>query len=113
MPYILEATYLAEQGEKIVDIDNALEKFGMPMGPFILADTVGIDVGIKVMHSLELAYGERMEISNFMKELEKNKDLLGKKTNKGFYIYGSNKSQSYNRQIDEIISRINLNNNFV
>jgi 3-hydroxyacyl-CoA dehydrogenase/enoyl-CoA hydratase/3-hydroxybutyryl-CoA epimerase len=115
LPYILEATYLAQQGAKIVDIDYALEKFGMPMGPFILADTVGIDVGLKVMHSLFEAYGSRMEISKFMAEFENHRELLGKKTQKGFYVYDQNKSTKkpiYNSEIDQILSKIKSENNF-
>ena len=114
LPYILEATYLAQQGAKIVDIDYALEKFGMPMGPFILADTVGIDVGLKVMHSLYDAYGFRMKISEFMAEFENRRELLGKKTQKGFYIYDQNKSAKkpiYNSEIDQILSKIKSENN--
>jgi len=114
LPYILEATYLAQQGAKIVDIDYALEKFGMPMGPFILADTVGIDVGLKVMHSLFEAYGSRMKISEFMAEFENHRELLGKKTQKGFYIYDQNKSAKkpiYNSEIDQILSKIKSENN--
>ncbi len=114
LPYILEATYLAQEGAKIVDIDYALERFGMPMGPFILADTVGIDVGLKVMHSLFEAYGSRMQISQFMAEFENHRELLGKKTQKGFYIYDEKKSSKkpiYNIAIDKILSDIKQKNN--
>lgn len=114
LPYILEATYLAQQGAKIVEIDQVLEKFGMPMGPFILADTVGIDIGIKVMHSLQQAYLERMKISQFMLEFDNQKELLGKKTNKGFYLYSSDKSKAkpeYNSQIDDILEKVRKENN--
>jgi len=107
LPYILEATYLVEYGADIVNIDQALEKFGMPMGPFILADVVGIDVGIKVMHSLQEAYGERMKISELMMAFDNQKELLGKKTNKGFYLHQSEKSKEkpkYNPEIDAIIN---------
>ncbi len=114
LPYILEASYLAQSGAKIIDIDHGLEKFGMPMGPFILADTVGIDVGIKVMHSLHQSYGNRMKISQFMEELQNQKDLLGKKSNKGFYIYDQinpEKLPQYNPEIDEILDKVKKQNN--
>ena len=114
LPYILEASYLALEGAQITNIDQAMEKFGMPMGPFILADTVGIDVGIKVMHSLHNAYGDRMKISQLMIEIEGHKDLLGKKSNQGFYLYSKNKSDQkpiFNPKIDEIIYNIRKQNN--
>lgn len=113
LPYILEATYIAELGAGVVEIDKALEKFGMPMGPFILADTVGIDVGVKVMHSLSQAYGLRMQISEFMNAFDNQKELLGKKTNKGFYLHDSKKSQTkpkYNPQIDDILKQVRQKN---
>lgn len=109
LPYILEASYIAQAGAKISQIDHALENFGMPMGPFVLSDTVGIDVGVKVIHSLENSYGARMKMSEFMNELGKNNELLGKKTNKGFYIYSqkkSDKSLPYNSQIDQILKQV-------
>jgi 3-hydroxyacyl-CoA dehydrogenase/enoyl-CoA hydratase/3-hydroxybutyryl-CoA epimerase len=114
LPYILEASYLALEGAQITNIDQAMEKFGMPMGPFILADTVGIDVGIKVMHSLHNAYKDRMKISQLMIEIEGHKDLLGKKSNQGFYLYSKNKSNQkpiFNPKIDEIIYNIRKQNN--
>ena len=109
LPYILEASYIAQAGARISQIDSALENYGMPMGPFVLSDTVGIDVGVKVIHSLNDAYGARMKMSEFMTEVGKKNDLLGKKTNKGFYLYSEkkpDKSLQYNNQIDEILKLV-------
>jgi len=90
LPSMNEAAYLLQEGADIRHIDSVMEKFGMPMGPFILADVVGIDVGVKVAQSLEEAYGERMKVSELLTEIYKNhKDLLGKKSKKGFYVHES------------------------
>ena len=44
-PYFDEACRMAaDEGVPIDAIDRALESFGLPMGPFLLMDTVGIDV---------------------------------------------------------------------
>ncbi len=48
------------------------------MGPFILADIVGLDVGYKVAKILENAYGERMKVAELIDQLYNNKKLLGK-----------------------------------
>ena len=62
LPYIVEAARMFEEGVTAQQIDSALERFGMPMGPLALADEVGLDVGVKVARVLEGAYGARMHV---------------------------------------------------
>jgi 3-hydroxyacyl-CoA dehydrogenase/enoyl-CoA hydratase/3-hydroxybutyryl-CoA epimerase len=110
LPYMNEAGYLLQEGAEIKRVDAIIEKFGMPMGPFVLADVVGIDVGVKVAHSLQEAYGERMRVSDILEEIYKNhKELLGKKVGKGFYIHGA--KNYLNPQIDEILSALRKEKN--
>jgi 3-hydroxyacyl-CoA dehydrogenase/enoyl-CoA hydratase/3-hydroxybutyryl-CoA epimerase len=100
-----EAAYLLQDGAYIGEIDAALEEFGMPMGPFILSDVVGIDVGVKVAQSLHQAYGERMKVAEILTEIYVNhKELLGKKANKGFYIHARKKS--VNNEIYTILKEV-------
>ncbi len=88
LPYMNEAAYILQEGGDISQIDHAMENYGMPMGPFILADVVGIDIGYKVAYSLQEAYGSRMRVADILEEIYKNhKNLLGKKSQKGFYNY--------------------------
>ena len=47
-PYLLEALTAHAEGVPGVAIDRAALKFGMPMGPIELADTVGLDVAAGV-----------------------------------------------------------------
>ena len=86
LPYIKEAVLMFEEGLDITLIDEELLIFGMPMGPFELLDTVGIDVGASVSDILYKAYGERMIPSEIMQKMLTN-NWLGKKTQKGFYSY--------------------------
>lgn len=103
LPYMNEAAYLLQEGADIKNIDAIIEKFGMPMGPFILADVVGVDVGVKVAHSLQESYGARMRVSDLLDEIYNNhKELLGKKSKKGFYIHGI-KDVRINPKIEEIL----------
>lgn len=44
MPYMLEAVRMHEEGVPGPVLDRAATRFGMPMGPIELADTVGLDV---------------------------------------------------------------------
>jgi 3-hydroxyacyl-CoA dehydrogenase/enoyl-CoA hydratase/3-hydroxybutyryl-CoA epimerase len=81
-----EAAFILEQGSKIEKIDNVIKDFGMPMGPFTLADTVGVDIGYKVATILNESYGSRMPIASIIEKMY-NAKLLGAKTKAGFYEY--------------------------
>ena len=110
LPYMNEAAYLLQEGANLKQVDVLIEKFGMPMGPFTLADVVGIDVGVKVAQSLEEGYGERMRVADLLQEIyQNNKDLLGKKSGKGFYNY-SVKSE-VNNDIYAIVAKVRKEKN--
>ncbi len=100
LAYINEAGRILEDGASIETVDRLAVKFGMPMGPFTLADEVGLDVGVKVLHILEAGLGERFKaVSIFDKVLEKK--LLGKKSGKGFYIHG--KERVINPEVNGLV----------
>jgi len=86
MPYLNEAGYLLEEGVSIKDLDEACLNFGMPMGPCRLLDEVGLDVAVKVAKVLHDGLGDRAKSSSSSHKLVDAK-FLGKKTNKGFFIY--------------------------
>ncbi len=108
LTYLNESAYLLQDGFSIKKIDSEIERFGMPMGPFVLADVVGIDVGVKVAQSLENGYGSRMKVAEILQEIYVNhKNLLGKKSNLGFYNYDkNNKITTQNLAIYEILDSI-------
>jgi 3-hydroxyacyl-CoA dehydrogenase len=88
MPYIGEAAWALQDGAATAkEIDEAMTAFGMPMGPFLLADTLGIDVCYKVAQILEAAYGERARPPAILGELYERK-RFGAKSGAGFYVYG-------------------------
>ncbi len=88
MPYLNEATYVAEEGSAtLAEVDQAMVDFGMPMGPFTLMDMLGIDVCADVGQYLYSQYGKRVEPAPlFFKLLDENR--LGEKNGAGFYGYG-------------------------
>ncbi len=84
--YLNEAGHMLEEGYSIEDLDQVALDFGLPMGPCHLMDEVGIDVSNKVGKILFDGLGERFKPSSFSEKLlELN--LLGKKNQKGFYLY--------------------------
>jgi len=100
-PYMNEAAILLLAGEPIEKLDKALVNFGFPVGPMQLLDEVGIDVGAKIGPILQADLGERFAAPTaFAKLLEDGR--LGKKANKGFYLYGKNAKKG-KKQVDESI----------
>lgn len=90
LPYMAEAAFLLAEGMDIKTVDKAyVYEFGMPMGPFELMDSVGLDVCVKVLKIFKKAFPDRVQISEVMEKLESNKKRLGQKTNLGFYKYDS------------------------
>lgn len=87
MPYLNEAGFLVEEGCPIDRLDRVMTSFGMPMGPCLLIDEVGIDVAYKVGKIFEQSFGSRVQGSHAVEKLY-NKGRLGKKGQLGFYRHG-------------------------
>jgi len=84
MPYLREALYLLEEGYVTADIDAAMKRFGMPMGPFEVVDEVGLDVAQKVAGVLVAAFPDRIQPSPALGKLVAA-GRLGRKNGRGFY----------------------------
>ena len=94
-PYLIEALLMIEEGVSIEDIDGAITKLGMPIGPITLLDEVGIDVGAHVMsgNMAELLKGrEDFKINHSMPKMFEA-GLHGRKSKKGFYNYSEKKGR--------------------
>lgn len=85
MPFLNECGHLREDGYSIAQVDRAATAFGMPMGPFRLMDEIGFDTGAKVADVIANAY-PHMKVLPLIKDLVA-KGYLGKKNNRGFYVY--------------------------
>lgn len=101
-PYIAEAMRMLVEGESVEHIDNALVKFGFPVGPIQLLDEVGIDTGIKILPILETAYGERFSAPASLIQAILNDDRKGRKNGRGFYLYGK-KGRKSKKQVDSAV----------
>ncbi|MEN8264323.1 MAG: 3-hydroxyacyl-CoA dehydrogenase family protein, partial [Nitrospirota bacterium] len=88
MPYLLEAVAMVEEGISPEAIDRAAVDFGMPMGPVLLADTVGLDICLHVAEII--SKGLNITIPASLRELVK-KGRLGRKSGQGFYTYKKGK----------------------
>lgn len=81
-PYMFGAIAKLEEGLSKEKIDAAAEKFGMPMGPIELVDTVGLDIGLHVAENLGFKSQSSTRFSRLVTE-----GKLGKKTGEGFYVW--------------------------
>ncbi len=101
-PYLSEAGRLFQEGYAVNDIDHALERFGMPMGPLRLIDEVGLDVGRHVATDLatRLATPQGGPVPA-MDEMIARK-WLGKKTGKGFYTYDGRGKPTINVDVERL-----------
>lgn len=79
--------FQAETGHSEADIDSAVERSRIaPIGPFKLADAIGLDVVWDVSRTLEAHYGSRFALTpEIPKRVEAGQ--LGRKTGRGFYRY--------------------------
>lgn len=92
-PYLDECCRLFELGSTPYELDRMALEFGMPMGPMMLLDEVGLDIAAHTAQSLWSAFGSRMEPSLLLQPLVES-GQLGKKTGKGVYLHKSKKSGS-------------------
>jgi 3-hydroxyacyl-CoA dehydrogenase/enoyl-CoA hydratase/3-hydroxybutyryl-CoA epimerase len=90
MPYLTEAMLAAEDGLPFPLIDEVATRFGMPMGPIELADTVGLDVCLHVGRILARHYDRPAPEALAMQVADKK---LGRKTGSGLYQWTDGKAQ--------------------
>jgi len=88
-PYINDAIKMLEAGYATAeDIDTAMKLgCGHPMGPFALADIVGLDVTYQIIQTLYREFRDPYYAPAPMLEHLVHAGYLGRKTGRGFYTY--------------------------
>ena len=93
VPYLAEALVMASEGTPITTIDEAMKRWGMPMGPFELLDEIGLDIAWHVLKGLGgMAAPPQRVVAAF--ERAQAERWLGRKSGRGFYVYGGGKKRS-------------------
>ena len=96
-PYMLAAMRQVDAGLSAASIDAAMTRFGMPMGPLELADTVGLDIALAAGSAIAQARGEDLSLTvPLCLKSRVDAKLLGKKTGQGFYLWKDGKREDAN-----------------
>ncbi|KAJ4722148.1 glyoxysomal fatty acid beta-oxidation multifunctional protein MFP-a-like [Melia azedarach] len=103
-PYTQAAILLVERGTDLYLIDRAITKFGMPMGPFRLADLVGFGVAIATGMQFIENFPERTYKSMLIPIMQEDK-RAGETTKKGFYLYDDKRKASPDPELKKYIEK--------
>jgi len=89
MPLINEAAYCVMEGVATPEAVDAVMKLGMnhPMGPLELADFIGLDVCVDIMHVLHEGLGDPKYRACPLLKKYVAAGWLGRKSSRGFYTY--------------------------
>ncbi|MFD6294651.1 3-hydroxybutyryl-CoA dehydrogenase [Streptomyces sp. NPDC060235] len=90
IPYLLAAVRMAESGfATAADIDAGMELgCAHPMGPLRLADLIGLDTVASIAESLYDEFREPLYAPPPLLQRMAEARLLGRKTGRGFHVYG-------------------------
>jgi 3-hydroxyacyl-CoA dehydrogenase/enoyl-CoA hydratase/3-hydroxybutyryl-CoA epimerase/3-hydroxyacyl-CoA dehydrogenase/enoyl-CoA hydratase/3-hydroxybutyryl-CoA epimerase/enoyl-CoA isomerase len=91
-PYLNEAVLLLVEGASMDVIDLAATRFGMPMGPLLLHDVIGLDTVSCANNVLLEAQGDRAVRLPILEELVQE-GRLGQKSGAGFRKYDAGQSK--------------------
>jgi len=110
-PYRRESMFLVEEGATPEQVDKVITGFGLPMGPFAMADLAGLDIGYSVRKAQGKPKDERYSGTIADRLAEMNR--LGQKTKAGFYKYeeGSRKpipDPEVAKIIEEVAKELNI-----
>ncbi|HYX34276.1 MAG TPA: 3-hydroxyacyl-CoA dehydrogenase family protein, partial [Oligoflexus sp.] len=101
--YSQQAMNLLEEGASPQDIDQALETFGMAMGPFRMSDLAGNDIGWAIRKHKQQTQPDPHypRIADRLCEMGR----YGQKTGRGWYLYESgSRDARIDPTVDELIA---------
>ncbi|XP_058077096.1 peroxisomal fatty acid beta-oxidation multifunctional protein MFP2-like [Magnolia sinica] len=103
-PCSQSAFLLVYHGLDVYQIDRAVTKFGMPMGPFRRVDLVGFGVAIATAIQFIENFPERCYKSVLIPIMFEDK-RAGEATRKGFYVYDDKRKSSPDPEVKKYIEK--------
>jgi 3-hydroxyacyl-CoA dehydrogenase len=104
-PYRREAQFLVEEGASVGGVDEALQDFGMAMGPLATGDLAGLDVGWRIRKEyrhLEPPGVRQPLLEDRLCELGR----YGQKTGAGWYRYGADRTRHEDADVERIVAQV-------
>lgn len=89
------------EGAMPQEIDGALEKWGMAMGPLAVSDLAGLDVGYRIRKERKLT-GEAAQHARIPDKIVEM-GRLGQKTGAGYYKYDESRKRQVDPEIEALI----------
>lgn len=105
-PYTGVAARLVEEGCSPYDVDKAMIKFGMPMGPFQMSDLSGLDVGYKIRTENGTSGSKDPSYPFTIADKMYEEGLLGQKNKKGYYDYSKSRKGNPRQATLDLIEKI-------
>lgn len=101
--YLRQAYFLLEEGATPLQVDLAMERWGMAMGPFAVMDLAGGDIGwaIRKRRAIERPAEVYSAIPDRICELGR----FGQKTGAGYYRYYAKGKRTADPEIDTLVAR--------
>ena len=102
--YVRQSMFLIDEGASPQQIDAAMTRFGMAMGPFAVGDLAGLDIGyaIRQRRYIEKPHVTYSRVGDRVVELGR----LGQKTGKGWYRYeAGDRTPRPDAEISELINK--------
>ncbi len=102
--YLRQSMFLVDEGASPQQVDAAMVRFGMAMGPFAVGDLAGLDIGyaIRQRRYVEKPHVTYSRVGDRVVELGR----LGQKTGKGWYRYeAGDRTAKPDPAIDELVTQ--------
>jgi 3-hydroxyacyl-CoA dehydrogenase len=104
-PYGREAQFLVEEGARPDEVDGALYRFGMAMGPLAMGDLAGLDVSWRIRKEykhLEDPGVRHPLVADRLCEMGR----YGQKTGAGWYRYDENRRAQPDPEVEKLIEEM-------
>lgn len=99
-----QAYFLLEEGALPAQVDGALERFGMAMGPLKVMDLAGQDIGYKIRQRRMAEHPDRPY--SRIPDLLCESGRLGQKTSAGFYDYADGRKPVRSEAVEALIRNV-------
>ena len=104
LPYHQQAEFLVEEGAGVQQVDETLTAFGMGLGPLLVMDMVGLDVGWRIRQAHKHLH-ESAARQPFLEDRLAMAGRHGRKTGAGWYLYDERRRALPDPELEPMLRR--------